>query len=174
VKFPFPATLISPMVNSKSLLERLEQLNVVQYATTIIVLISVSMALSFGIEELLISFGLNLEQGSDPSIVSHGKIITFVAVCIAAPIFETFFAQAIPIKLTRKHLSTTGAILLSAAIFSLMHWYNVAYMIRTFLIGIVLAFGYAFWNKRDVIHPFWLICFIHATINLIVFLVKNT
>jgi membrane protease YdiL (CAAX protease family) len=119
---------------------------------------------------ILLAFNIGLEDRAGPGFMSLGAAGALFAACIVAPLLETFFAQALPIKLTQRFLGVTGSVICSATIFSLMHYYSILYMMHTFLLGLVFATGYVLWRQHERIHPFWLICIAHSCRNLLTFL----
>lgn len=104
----------------------------------------------------------------DSSIIAH-----FLIAVVVGPLIETELIQALPIELFRHiakrfkiRYSTWPIIIISAALFAVTHPYNTAYIITTFLIGILLAFAYHVGCKRkqNALATVW---FIHGLMNLL-------
>ncbi len=85
---------------------------------------------------------------------------------IIAPVVETALFQALPISLLRGKFKLSWPVVLiaSAALFGASHWYSPAYIILAFLIGLVLAYGYAV-RREDDGRPFVLITVVHGLRN---------
>jgi uncharacterized protein len=85
---------------------------------------------------------------------------------IIAPLIETALFQALPIGLLRGKLELSWPVVLvtSAGLFGASHGYSAAYVIFAFLIGLVLAYGYAV-RKQDGGRPFLLITVVHGLRN---------
>ncbi len=140
----------------------------------IIVLVSIyisSYLLEYAINLLDISSSIPERKGPLANI--HNKAVGFIVVCIAAPLVETFLTQKVPIEYLKDYLKPIQLVLVSAAIFSLIHWYSIAYMIHTFIIGVVLAAGYVLWNRPQILSSFWVIVIVHSCKNLISFFLLN-
>jgi membrane protease YdiL (CAAX protease family) len=93
-----------------------------------------------------------------------------------APFIETLFFQKWIIQFVRffykdgKYFKISS-ILLSSVCFGLMHFYSLLYMLKTFLLGIVLAFFYVEFNHKKL-NSFWIVFAMHAIFNLIVTIVS--
>lgn len=104
----------------------------------------------------------------DSSIIAH-----FLIAVVVGPLIETEFFQALPIELLRHiakrfkiRYSTWPIIIISAVLFGAIHYFNIAYIIATFLIGILLAFAYHVARKRkqNALATVW---FIHGLMNVL-------
>lgn len=102
------------------------------------------------------------------SIIAH-----FIIAIVVVPLIETEFFQTLPIELL-KHIakkfkirySTWPIIIISATVFGAIHFFNIAYVIATFLVGILLAFAYHVARKRkqNALVTVW---FIHGLMNMV-------
>jgi membrane protease YdiL (CAAX protease family) len=153
-----------------NLLNRIQNLKAIEYTLFLFLLILLSSVISALIVFVFSHFNIELGSNDKPLKGSQTGISVFLLACVVAPIFETFIAQMLPISFFKKYFNSTVVIILSAAFFGLLHWYNIAYMINTFFIGLVLAWGYIFWTKENIIHPFWIICTVHSLKNLLAFI----
>lgn len=138
-----------------------------------------------------IDFLMMLFPGVDFYVSPEERGITFMESSVAAyfliavvviPFIETEFIQALPIELL-KHIakrfkirySTWPIIIISAVLFGAIHPYNTAYIIATFLIGILLAFAYHVASKRkqNALVTVWLIHGLMNTVPLVQDIVKG-
>jgi hypothetical protein len=93
-------------------------------------------------------------------------------VIILAPLIETFFVQFIIIELSLKFFSNKKyiyfySILISALIFGILHQYNTAYIIATFVLGLWFGVIYVFYKKNKKFNPFLALLIIHLVYNSI-------
>ena len=78
-------------------------------------------------------------------------IVEFITTCIFAPIFEEMiFRFGIYKKINRK-LDAVLSMLITSAIFSIIHLYNIGGSI--ILIGISLIWNYSFYKTNNLIYP---------------------
>jgi uncharacterized protein len=100
------------------------------------------------------------------SLKVHGIVGRLILGSIIAPIFETALFQALPIYLLRGKFGVSWPVVLiaSAGLFGASHWYSAAYIIFAFLIGMILAYGYAV-RRSDGGRPFILITVVHGLRN---------
>lgn len=108
-----------------------------------------------------------------PDIAKHHPIFQFILGVILAPILETGLFQALPIYILRKKFKfkPIPIISISAFLFGSTHWYSIRYMVLTFLIGFIFAYGY-FVRRREEGHPFVLITLVHSLRNFVAFCVS--
>lgn len=93
-------------------------------------------------------------------------------VIILAPLIETFFIQFIIIELSLRFFSNKKyiyfySILTSALIFGILHQYNTAYIIATFILGLWFGTIYVFYKKNKNCNPFLALFTIHLVYNSI-------
>lgn len=107
--------------------------------------------------------GSHSTYGEDYSFIS-----LFFILIILAPLLETFIFQWIPIKFFRNKLklSFTKTCLISAVIFSVNHYYNLGYIIVTFILGYIFVGGYMILQNTNK-NAFRVVCMTHALRNLI-------
>lgn len=91
----------------------------------------------------------------------------FIAVILVPPI-ETAIAQWAPIVLCTRRFgtSTTTAGLISALLFGLMHSYSPAYMLITFVVGLLFSYTFFLAIARKE-SPYWMLTAVHATRNFV-------
>ena len=92
----------------------------------------------------------------------------FFLASVLAPLVETAMLQWAPIRMLR---GTFGAgprltVCVSAALFAATHAYSLGYVCLTFLIGLVLAYGYLVRSLSGG-HAFWVVFSAHALRNLV-------
>src|SRR6266481_274007 len=107
------------------------------------------------------------QLGEGPaSIKGSGIVGRLIFGSIIGPVFETALFQALPINLLRGKVKLSWPVVLvaSAGLFGASHWYSAAYIIFAFLIGLVLAYGYAV-RQNDGGRPFLLITVVHGLRN---------
>lgn len=144
------------------------------YYILIFLALSIASSLIFGISVYVLEkFGFHIDATKSDIQNKPKGLMTFFSVCLIAPIIETLIGQMAPIVLLKKYLNEIKLILISAAIFGLFHWYSLAYIFNTFLVGIIFSTAYIYWNKPTMIHPFWIVCAIHSLRNLISFLIHT-
>ena len=86
--------------------------------------------------------------------------------CIIAPIFETLiFQYAIIETLREKRVRLRWAILASATVFALSHYYNPFYVVYAFFPG--LMFGYLYFLPGKVIYGCLVVLTVHMLFNSI-------
>lgn len=86
---------------------------------------------------------------------------------LLAPLLETALYQALPIYLSRIwRINIWVSVFASATVFGLSHSYSAAYVVATFLAGLVLAYGFALKNRIGD-RPFLLISATHVLMNAI-------
>ncbi|MGJ1414605.1 CPBP family glutamic-type intramembrane protease [Sphingobacterium multivorum] len=119
---------------------------------------------------------LKLASVSNEVVRGQGILKIFLYTIILGPFFETLLFQFIPIKLLstytffkeRKLLMA----LISALTFALTHMYSLYYFILSFLMGIVFVFFFFITEFKKKGTGLWHTIFLHAIINLMVFLNK--
>ncbi len=103
----------------------------------------------------------------DPTFLqSFGLLGRFLLGSIIVPLVETASLQWFPIFLLRDKLGFHWilVIVLSATLFAQCHSYSTYYMIYAFMIGLVLAYGYAVLQETRG-RAFLLICLVHGLRN---------
>lgn len=100
------------------------------------------------------------------SFSGNSNVTKFIAVCLIAPLFETYIFQYGIIKwLSSTKMKNWFIVFISSLLFGLSHFYSLQYVVNTFFIGIVLALSFMWWiNKK--IDAFWVTAIIHALHNL--------
>ena len=96
----------------------------------------------------------------------------FFAVCIIAPVSETFLFQYLIIKslrlikFKRFYFTNTAIIVTSGFIFSFAHNSNIIVTFFGIIIGMLFSFSYMYIEKKIDLNPFWSVCGLHSAVNL--------
>lgn len=113
-------------------------------------------------------------SGTTPVMADFGDVgnvfYEFIAIVLLAPLFETFLLQHLPFVWLEKRLRPAYIILLSSLVFSLLHHYNIGYMISAFFVG--MLYSGAYYLKREA-NPFLSVFIIHAGYNGFTFVWNN-
>jgi hypothetical protein len=100
---------------------------------------------------------------SDQSLVA-----IIVLVCIFGPLFETAVFQSLPIhgliRITK--LPKYCIIAISAALFSVSHYFNLSYIVVTFVIGVKFAYAYTIYLSKKQ-SAFLVVSAIHMLRNFV-------
>ncbi|GAB2924102.1 hypothetical protein GCM10027093_74430 [Paraburkholderia jirisanensis] len=100
-----------------------------------------------------------------PGFEKHGLGSMILFGCLIAPMLETAVNQWACIRLLNRFGCRTAiAIVISALLFGLGHTYSVAYVLTTFIIGLVLAATFVIEDHRGG-SPFLVTMMVHATRN---------
>ena len=134
-------------------------------ATTLLILISL---IPFAV--LLEYLNISDDEVGGVDSDNYTPISLFLMAVVFAPILETLFLQAFPIKLLQGFLKRKYEILIilfSSVLFALMHFgYSSWYSLLTFPTGIILAKSYIIFQQRKE-SSFWITTSIHSLRNLI-------
>ncbi|MFA8299312.1 MAG: type II CAAX prenyl endopeptidase Rce1 family protein [Hyphomicrobiales bacterium] len=146
--------------------------------TNRILFIGCGVALMYVINITIASLPFSENMSDVPEInefKENGLVAFFFIAVLIVPVYETLIFQYIPIKATKfvlknqkQQLQILSAIILSSLLFSLSHWYNITYIITTFLGGIILAYSFILSYKRKE-SPILNVFIIHSIYNAIVF-----
>lgn len=132
--------------------------------------IAVMLSLSYIIYIPLIPFFQNYDIGGPQFLISSSFIGKLINGSLIIPFVETFIFQYLVIELIRtiKKIkdSTFLTIIISAIVFSLSHYYNVLYIFYSFIMGVLLAYTYILYEKKNY-HPFLMVMVIHILRNTI-------
>lgn len=100
-------------------------------------------------------------------------------VVVLAPILETIFIQFFLIELfllifskLKKDRKYLYSVFLVAIIFGALHQYNTAYMIVTFLLGLIWGAMYIFFKFTKNINPILALIIVHSVHNFINLLIE--
>lgn len=112
-------------------------------------------------------FDILFSPTPNETIMSAGLGRQVLEVVILAPLIETLIFQ----KWVYKLLSIIGwlnqnkffIVLLSAAVFGLIHFYCLSYIVYNFFIGALLMFTYII---RIENRPYWTVAILHSLMNL--------
>lgn len=121
-------------------------------------------------DALIESFGITNPIFNSSEQIGEPTLAYFLMAILFAPIFETFLAQFLPLKIAGRFTrSDNTKIIISATVFSLMHLPVLGFLLGAFFVGLVFAWGYIIKSKEKTSHAFWLIAGSHALMNLIAF-----
>lgn len=110
-----------------------------------------------------------LHQSDGPkNLPAFGMVGRLIVGSIITPLVETAIFQWAPIRLLRTwcKLPPALAVCVSAALFGAAHTYSIGYVVFTFLIGLVLAYGFVVKDYPGG-KPYLLICVVHALRNAV-------
>ena len=97
------------------------------------------------------------------------SISFFITAVILAPLLETLLFQKIPYVLLTK-LSFFNKRVIFIYIISATHFYSVAYIVYTFIVGLGLIHAY---HLRVGKQPFWTVVAIHSLFNLTICIIEK-
>lgn len=119
------------------------------------------------LDTMVVSDALH-QAGGPTNLPAFGMAGRLIVGSIIAPLVETAIFQWAPIRLLRTWLKLPAALAVgvSAILFGAAHTYSIGYVVFTFFIGLVLAYGFA---VRDYPggKPYLLICIVHALRNAV-------
>ncbi len=94
-------------------------------------------------------------------------IVVYLLLIFLMPIVETYVFQKLIIDFILKKKGGKGfAILISAIVFSIFHYYSFTYIFMILPIGIVLATSYVVYKYSKKINPFFVVFIIHMINNI--------
>jgi hypothetical protein len=102
------------------------------------------------------------------------KVNYFFMSIVLGPLFETFIFQFSVIKVIRLFIKKAKwglyiSVPFSALLFSLNHSYSIAYMVATFLTGLVYAVAFYIAQYRRDFPAFIIVAIIHSSWNIFAF-----
>ena len=105
----------------------------------------------------------------EPSLINEMPFVVrvFFGVILVPPL-ETAVAQWAPIMLCMRRfgMSATASGLISAILFGLGHSFSAAYMLATFVVGLLFSYTFFLAIARKE-SPFWMVTAVHATRNAV-------
>lgn len=101
-------------------------------------------------------------------------LFTFLSAVIISPFIETLIFQAMVLNSLKTHSISLGfKILISALFFGIFHLiYNVIYGICAFIIGIILAYSFVVYERKNQ-NPIIVVTLIHSLINLLTLIISR-
>lgn len=131
--------------------------------------------LSIPIIALVSISGVEDDTIGGPDLNKLSFIESLIFIAVAAPIFETYLGQHLPIKITQKFVknhSNKIPILVSTLLFSAFHaTYSFWYFLIILPLGWILATAYTIFQSRKE-SAFWITAAIHMLQNLIAVLMR--
>lgn len=119
---------------------------------------------------------LSIESTSYFTDHDFSIVLKILIIGIIAPLLETLLLQSIPIRLTLyfKPDGRLTAILISAIIFGLLHYYSIFYIIYGFLGGLLFATVYMICkDKRNHVYAYFIVVLLHSIWNTIGIFTEN-
>ncbi|OOO61267.1 hypothetical protein BS637_13270 [Clostridium tepidum] len=101
----------------------------------------------------------------------NNKILLLLLVVVIGPIFESYMITFI-IKILQtkfKFKNKLNILLITAIIFSSIHYYSMLYMILIFIPGLIFVYSYMYY-KPKYFSSFFIMTSVHATFNLMALL----
>lgn len=140
------------------------------------IILSITTCLLISLMISLILSYVNINYLEIDYLENKGLPFIFIITVLIAPVLETLIFQFGVIELFFK-LQNKNKVLLaalaSAMLFSLSHYYNLFYMLGSFILGLGFAIFYIIAKSRKDVNPFWLLACIHSLINLVAFIVND-
>ena len=118
-----------------------------------------------------VAFNVVIEvSGIDVGYISENpeldQVFEYFSGIVIIPMFETLLFQKLPYwgltKISYLRRNMWLIYIISASLFALSHVYSIAYIIYTFVVGLILIYSY---HIRINKHPFWTISLIHLLFN---------
>ncbi|MEG1607168.1 MAG: CPBP family intramembrane glutamic endopeptidase [Mucinivorans sp.] len=111
----------------------------------------------------------DLEFFPSPNVDNYGTWPLIFMSIIVAPLAETLLFQHVPYAVLRRvpffATNRWAMLVVSGAIFGAMHYYSLAYILATSLMGGVMMYGYIVKYRR---RAYWSMVLFHSMWNLLV------
>ena len=119
------------------------------------------------LDNVVVSDALH-QSGGPTNLPMFGMMGRLLVASVLTPVVETALFQWLPIRLLSNWLKLPRALAVfaSAALFGAAHTYSIGYVVYTFTIGLVLAYGFVS-RDRPGGRPYLLICIVHALRNAV-------
>ena len=109
--------------------------------------------------------------------MEEGYLETFVTVAIAAPLFETFVGQWIPVRLASLVTSRIAVmVFLSLCVFAGMHILPAPLSMTDWVVGIscgfVFALSFVHWKRLSYWRAYWVTAIVHGFHNAVVSMIR--
>ena len=119
------------------------------------------------LDDVVVSDALHQTDGPK-NLPAFGMFGRLMVGSVLTPLVETAIFQWAPIRLLRTWLKLPAALTvgISAVLFGIAHTYSIGYVVFTFLIGLVLAWGFVVRDYRGG-KAYLLICIVHALRNAV-------
>jgi hypothetical protein len=147
--------------------EQLGRLHPIAFVYLILFLSYAVLLPMIALDTIVVSDMLHVE-GGPKNLPAFGMFGRLLLGSVIVPLIETAVFQWAPIRLLRTafRLPAPLAIFLSAAFFAAAHTYSIGYVVFTFLVGLVLAYGFVVKDHPGG-KPYLLICAVHALRNAV-------
>lgn len=140
------------------------------------IVLSITTCLLISLMISLILSYVNIDYLEIDYLKNKGLSYIFIATVLIAPVLETLIFQygiiELSLRLKNKN-KILYAILASAILFSLSHYYNIFYILSSFILGLAFATFYIIAKIRKDINPFYLLFSIHCLINFVAFIFND-
>ena len=146
---------------------QLGRLHTVAFVYVILFLSYAVLLPMIALDSVVVSDALHQANGPK-NLPAFGMFGRLLVGSILTPLVETAIFQWTPIRLLRTWLKLPTALVvgISAAVFGAAHTYSIGYVVFTFLIGLVLAYGFVVRDYRGG-KAYLLICVVHALRNAV-------
>lgn len=153
--------------NFNRLSERLARLHAVAFVYLIWLMTYAVLLPLVLLDSVVVSDALH-QSGGPTNLPMFGMVGRLLVASVLTPVVETAIFQWLPIRLLRTWLKLPSAlaVIASAALFGAAHTYSVGYVVYTFAIGLVLAYGFVLRDHPGG-RPYLLICIVHALRNAV-------
>ncbi len=113
----------------------------------------------------------NDENAGGANFTEFTNSQAFLFLIVLCPIIETFIFQCLVIKIAHDlfRIKYSISIVISALIFGIIHDYSVAYQLHGFIMGLLLAYSFAIYEKKKY-SSFLITAIIHAIRNSATFI----
>lgn len=145
----------------------------------ILIMLIVSYLIIIPLEPIIIFIRSIYGESDGPTNIKAMSFLgQMIKLSLIAPFFETLFFQRIPIELMQKKdffkSKPCLIILISAFLFAVTHYYDIAYIVVVFPIGLILAYSYIIYQKKESkLTAFKVVFIIHMLRNTVSLLINT-
>ncbi|MBP2027237.1 membrane protease YdiL (CAAX protease family) [Acetoanaerobium pronyense] len=117
---------------------------------------------------------LDIDVAADYYEAQDILLFTVLSAVVISPFIETLIFQALVLNSLKTHrIRLVFKILVSAFSFGILHLiYNVMYGISAFIIGIILAYSFVVFERKNQ-NPIIVVTLIHSLINLLTLIISS-
>lgn len=117
---------------------------------------------------------LDIDVAADYYEAQDILLFTVLSAVVISPFIETLIFQALVLNSLKTHrIRLVFKILVSAFSFGILHLiYNVMYGISAFIIGIILAYSFVVFERKNQ-NPIIVVTLIHSLINLLTLIISR-
>lgn len=111
---------------------------------------------------------------TDSPYAKYGLVETFILLVVVAPLVETMLYQFAIIEILLKiRTPPWWCIIISALVFGFSHWYNFAYVVVTFVDGLMLAYYYFKLRPQNYTNKVLWVMLLHASANIVAYVYNH-